>query len=88
MSEERRGGRERRQVQRGGRRTTDLRALTPELRAEAAAYSAEIERCVGMLNAALEDNDVVSARSATKMLKGAADALQVLLATGKSMRQP
>ena len=88
MSEERRGGRERRQVQRGGRRATDLRTLTPELRAEAAEYVAEIERCLTNANAAFDDNDVVSARSASKGLKRAADALHLLLVTGKSMRQP
>ncbi|HET7694401.1 MAG TPA: hypothetical protein VFK57_01735 [Vicinamibacterales bacterium] len=88
MSDERRHGQERRHVQRGGRRTTDLRALTPALRAEAAEYSAEIERCVSVLNEALEENDLVSARGAGKALKRAADALHLLLATGKSMRQP
>jgi hypothetical protein len=88
MSDERRGGRERRQVQRGGRRTTDLRALTPELRAEAAEYAAEIARCLGIVDAGLEENDVVSSRNGSKALKRAADALHLLLATGKSMRQP
>ena len=88
MVDERREGRERRQVQRGGRRTTDLRALTPELQAEAKAYVVEIEHCVEILNAALEDNDLVSARSASKTLKRAADALHLVFATGKSMRQP
>lgn len=87
MSDDKREGRERRQVQRGGRRATDLRALTPELQAEAAEYAAEIERCLDVLNAALEDADLVSARSASKALKRAADALHLLLATGKSMRQ-
>ena len=88
MSDERRGGRERRHVQRGGRRSTDLRALTPELRAEASEYAAEIERCVAVVHASLEDNDLVSARTASKTLKRAADALHLLLATGKSMRHP
>jgi hypothetical protein len=87
MADERREGRDRRQMQRGGRRTTDLRSLTPELRAEAAEYAAEVERCIDVLSAALEDNDVVSARRASKALKRAADALHLLLATGKSMRQ-
>jgi hypothetical protein len=87
MSDDRRDGRERRQVQRGGRRSTDLRALTPELQAEAAGYAAEIERCVETLNEALEDGDLVSARGASKTLKRIADALHLLLATGKSMRQ-
>ena len=88
MVDERREGRERRHVQRGGRRTTDLRALTPELQAEAKAYAVEIEQCVEILNAALEDGDLVSARSTSKALKRAADALHLVLATGKSMRQP
>jgi hypothetical protein len=87
MADERRDGHERRQVQRGGRRSTDLRALTPELQAEARTYAAEIERCVAILNAALDDSDLVSARGAGKTLKHAADALHLLLATGKSMRQ-
>ena len=87
MSDDRRHGRERRQIQRGGRRTTDLRALTPELQGEAAAYREEIARAVDTLQAALEDNDLVSARGASKVIKRAADALDLLLATGKSMRQ-
>jgi hypothetical protein len=87
MADERRVGRERRQVQRGGRRATDLRALTPALTAEAAEYAAEIERCVSALKAAFEENDLVSARTASRALKRAADALHLLLATGKSMRQ-
>ena len=74
-------------MQRGGRRATDLRALTPELQAEAAEYAAEIARCLEVLNAALEDADLVSARGASKALKRAADALHLLLATGKSMKQ-
>ena len=73
-------------MQRGGRRATDLRALTPELQAEAAEYAAEIARCLEVLNAALEDADLVSARAASKALKRAADALHMLLATGKSMK--
>ena len=88
MSEDRRGGRERRQVQRGGRRATDLRSLTPELQEEAGEYAAEIERQVAMLRTALADNDVVSARATSKAIKRAGDALHLLLATGKSMRQP
>src|SRR5689334_13016790 len=82
--DEKRGGRDRRQMQRGGRRATDLRALTPELQAEAGEYAAEIARSLGTLNAALEDNDVVSARTPGKQLKRATDALHLLLATGKS----
>jgi hypothetical protein len=88
MPDEKRDGRERRQVQRGGRRASDLRALTPELQAEAQEYAVEIERCLEVLNAALEDGDLVSARTASKTLKRVADALHLLLATGKSMRQP
>ena len=88
MADERREGRERRNVQRGGRRSTDLRTLTPELQTEAKVYAVEIERCVETLSAALEDNDLVSARAASKTLKRIADALHLLLATGKSMRQP
>jgi hypothetical protein len=87
MPEDRREGRERRQVPRGGRRTTDLRALTPELQAEAAEYAGEIDRAVELLKAAVEDNDVVSARRASKTIKHAADVLHLLLATGKSMRR-
>lgn len=87
MSDERRGAGERRQVQRGGRRATDLRALTPELRHEASEYAADIERWTATLRASLDDNDLVSARAAAKGLKRAADALHLLLATGKSMRQ-
>jgi hypothetical protein len=86
MTEDRREG-ERRQVQRGGRRATDLRALTPELQAEAAGYAREIEGAVELLKAAIDDNDVVSARRAGKTIKHAADVLHLLLATGKSMRQ-
>jgi hypothetical protein len=88
MSDDRRIGKERRQVQRGGRRGTDLRALTPALRAEASEYTAEIQRCADAVAAALEENDLVSARTASKALKRASDALELLLATGKSMRQP
>jgi len=39
------------------------------------------------LKAAIDDNDVVSARRAGKTIKHAADVLHLLLATGKSMRQ-
>ena len=87
MSEDRRGGGERRQVQRGGRRSTDLRALTPELQVAAGKYAAEIERDVELLKAALADNDIVSARAAIRGLKQSGDALQSLLATGKAVRQ-
>ena len=87
MSDDRREIHERRQVQRGGRRVTDLRTVTPELQSEAGEYAAEIAQWVGTLNAALHDNDIVSARSAAKALKRAGDALHLLLATGKSMRQ-
>ena len=87
MADDRRHGRERRQVQRGGRRSTDLRALTPDLQQEAGAYAADIASALGMLQAALEDNDLVSARAASKAMKRATDALDLLLATGKSMRR-
>ena len=87
MADERRGGRERRQVQRGGRRATDLRALTKELQAEAATHVTEIERCVEMLKVALADDDLVSARAASKTLKRAGDALHQLLTTGTSTPQ-
>jgi hypothetical protein len=88
MPEDKREGQERRRVQRGGRRATDLRSLTPELQAEAAEYAAEIERCVDVLNLALETGDLVSARKASKTLKRAADTLHQLLTTGRSTREP
>lgn len=88
MADERRAGRERRQVQRGGRRAADLRALTPELQAEAAEYAAEIGCCVDVVNTAIAENDVVSARTAARTMKRAADVLHLLLVTGKSMRKP
>lgn len=84
MTDTKREGPDRRKVQRGGRRATDLRALTPELQAEAAEYAAQIERCLDILNTALEEADVVSAREASKALKRAADALYKLLTTGQS----
>jgi hemolysin activation/secretion protein len=86
MADDKRERQERRRIQRGGRRETDLRALTPELQAEAAEYAAEIARCLDVLNGALEDGDLVSARKASKTMKHAADALHLLLATGKAMR--
>jgi hypothetical protein len=79
---------ERRRVQRGGRRASDLRALSPELQAEASGYAAEIERCLDVLTAALDENDIVTAREALRTLRRAADALQRLLTTGQSQRQP
>ena len=88
MTDENREGPERRRVQRGGRRASDLRALTPELQAEASEYAAEIERCIELVSAALEEGDLVSAREAAKAIKRAADALNLLLTTGKSMRLP
>jgi len=88
MTDDKRDGEERRRVQRGGRRATDLRALTPELQAEATEYAAEIARCLDVLNGALEHADLISARKASKTMKHATDALHQLLATGKSMRQP
>jgi hypothetical protein len=87
MTDTKREGSERRRVQRGGRRESDLRALTPELQAEAAEYAGEIAECLGVLTAALEESDLVGAREASKAIKRAADALRLLLATGKSMRQ-
>jgi len=88
MTDDKRDGPERRRVQRGGRRATDLLALTPELQAEGAEYAAEIARCLDVLNSALENADLVSARQASRTMKHAADALHLLLATGRSMRQP
>jgi hypothetical protein len=85
MSDERRDGEERRRVQRGGRRASDLLSLSPELQREAAGYAAEIERCLEVLDAALADGDLVSARLASQTLKRAADQLHALLTTGKSM---
>ena len=79
-------GPDRRRVPRGGRRVTDLRALTPEIQAEAAEYAAEIARCLDVLSAALDDADLVGAREASKTIKQAADALQRLLATGQAMK--
>jgi hypothetical protein len=86
MTDIKREGPDRRRVQRGGRRESDLRALTAEVQAEAAEYAAEIEQCLDVLSAALEDSDLVGAREASKRIKRAADALKLLLATGKSMK--
>jgi hypothetical protein len=86
MTDIKREGPDRRRVQRGGRRESDLRALTAEVQAEAAEYAAEIEQCLDVLSAALEDSDLVGARQASKQIKRAADALKLLLATGKSMK--
>ena len=86
MTEAKREGPDRRRVQRGGRRESDLHALTPEIQAEAAGYAAEIEQCLDVLSRALEDADLVGAREASKAIKRAADALKLLLASGKSMR--
>lgn len=86
-SNSRQDGPDRRRVQRGGRRATDLRALTPELQAEAGEYAAEIAQCLGVLMAALEDGDLVGAREASVQIKRAADALRLLLATGRSMKK-
>jgi hypothetical protein len=77
---------DRRRVPRGGRRVSDLGALTPEIRAEAAEYAAQIERCLEVLSVALEDADLVGARETSKTIKRAADALTVLLGSGKSGR--
>jgi hypothetical protein len=75
---------ERRRIQRGGRRASDLSALTPELQAEAAEYAAEIERCLVVLDTALNERDLMSAREASRAVKRAAEALHQLLTTGKS----
>ena len=61
--------------------------MTPKLQAEAAEYTAEIAEGLGVLTAALEKSDLAGAREASKAIKRAADALRLLLATGKSMRQ-
>jgi hypothetical protein len=87
MTDTKREGPDRRRIQSGGRRESDLRALTPTLQAEAAGYASEIAQGLGILIAALEDADTVAAREASTTIKKAADALRLLLATGKSMRQ-
>jgi hypothetical protein len=87
MTDTKREGPDRRRSQPGGRRESDLRALTPALQAEAAEYASEIARGLGILIAALEDADIVAAREASTTIKKAADALRLLLATAKSMRQ-
>jgi hypothetical protein len=61
--------------------------MTPELQAEARAYAAQMAEGLGVLTAALEKSDLAGAREASKAIKRAADALRLLLATGKSMRQ-
>ena len=61
--------------------------MTPELQTEARAYAAQIAEGLGVLTAALEESDLAGAREASKAIKRAADALRLLLATGKSMRQ-
>ena len=58
------------------------------LGAEASAYATEIAECLGGLMAAVEVSDLAAARTASRRLKQLADALQLLLATGKSIRQP
>ena len=78
---------DRRRVQRGGRRASDLRALTPELREEATAYITEVERCLRVLAEALNHGAVTTAWEASKGIKRAADALHLLLATGQSMKR-
>ncbi len=79
-----RDGADRRRIERGGRRESDRLALTAELRAEAAGYAATIGRCLDTLNGALEDEDLVTARAASKALKEAADNLRTLLTTGSA----
>jgi hypothetical protein len=61
--------------------------LTPELQAEAAEYAAQSSEGLEVVYAALEDSDVVAAREGSRTIKRAADALRLLLMTGKSMRQ-
>jgi hypothetical protein len=56
------------------------------LEAEASAYATEIAECLGGLMAAVEASDLVAARSASRRVKQLADALQLLLATGKPLR--
>ena len=87
MTDTKREGPDRRHIEHGGRRESDLRALTPALQAEAAGYASEIAQGLGVLISALEDADVVAAREASTTIKKAADALRLVLATGKSMRQ-
>lgn len=87
MTETKREGPDRRRVQRGGRRESDLRSLSPELQAEAAEYASEIGDSLAVLLAALEESDIRTAREASTRIKSAADALRLLLATGKSMRR-
>ena len=84
---DKREGPERRRVHRGGRRESDLRTLTPEVGTEAGEYAAEIQQWLEALTASLEDSDLVGAREASKRIKRAADALKLLLATGKSMKK-
>jgi len=78
----REGPNDRRRIERGGRRASDRLALTPQQRAQATEYAAVIERCLDNLTEALEDGDLVGARSASKALKEAADKLRALLAAG------
>jgi hypothetical protein len=87
MTETKREGLDRRRVHRGGRRESDLGTLTPEVRTEAGEYAAGIHQCLEVLSASLEDSDLVGAREASKRIKRAADALKLLLATGKSMKK-
>jgi len=60
--------------------------MTQELQAEAAEYAAEMAECLGVLTGALDESDLAGAREASKAIKRAADALRLLLVTGKSMR--
>jgi hypothetical protein len=87
MTETKREGVERRRVQRGGRRESDRHALSPELQLEAAQYAAEITEHLTALLAALEESDLKAAREASTRIRSAADALRLLLSTGRSMRQ-
>jgi hypothetical protein len=87
MTNEKREAPDRRGIQRGGRRESDLRALSPALQAEAVEYASEVAQGLGGLIAALEAADIVAARDASTTIKTAADALRLLLATGKSIGQ-
>jgi hypothetical protein len=77
---------DRRRVGRGGRRATDLSALSPALQAEATEYANQIAECSDRLTEAIDGDDLIGARDATKTIRHVAERLQLLLATGHSMR--
>ena len=58
------------------------------LTAEAAEHAAEMARYLGMLTAAIDHGDAAGARDALKALKRSAEALQFVLTTGLTMKQP